>query len=339
MAVTGGRVSNTGIAGLTLGSGSGWLERSLGLSCDNVVSMDMVTAGGHIVTASEDENPDLFWGLRGAGGNFGIVTSIEYRLHPVGPIVLGGMLLFEQEKAGDLFAVYRALIREAPDEFGSAFAFLTAPPEEFVPEALRLQPVTGVVVCHIGDQGEGAELVDALRRQGPAVDLVEPMPYVAVQQLLDEAATFGRLGYWKVDTVDEMTDEAAATIVEHGGRMPVGESITVLEPGGRAIARVDDEATPIGHRDADYRYYAVAEWQDPEETDAHMAWAREFFAAMEPYSTSGIQVNFATDVDENRLLKIYGERKWERLVALKEEWDPENVFNLNANINPRKGFT
>lgn len=136
-----------------------------------------------------------------------------------------------------------------------------------------------------------------------------------------------------------MTDEAAATIVEHGGRMPVGESITVLEPGGRAIARVDDEATPIGHRDADYRYYAVAEWQDPEQTDAHMAWAREFFAAMEPYSTSGIQVNFATDVDENRLRKIYGERKWERLVALKEEWDPENVFNLNANINPRKGFT
>ncbi len=173
LAVTGGRVSNTGIAGLTLGSGSGWLERSLGLSCDNVLSMDLVTADGRIVTASEDENPDLFWGLRGAGGNFGIVTSIQYRLHPVGPIVLGGMLLFEHEKAGDLFSTYRELIQRAPDEFGSAFAFLTAPPEEFIPEALRLQPVAGTIVCHTGDQDEGEELVGALRDHRPAVDLVQ----------------------------------------------------------------------------------------------------------------------------------------------------------------------
>ena len=162
------------------------------------------------------------------------------------------------------------------------------------------------------------------------------MPYLVVQQLLDESAPFGNLGYWKVDTVDEMTDAAAATILEHAGRMPMPLSITVLEPGGRAIARVDDDATPIGHRNADYRYYAVAEWNDAAQADAHIGWAREFYGAMEPYSTSGIQVNFATDVDEDRLRAIFGEQKWERLVALKDEWDPDNVFNLNANIKPSR---
>jgi len=336
LAVTGGRISNTGVAGLTLGSGSGWLERSLGLSCDNVISMDVVTADGRVVRASEDDHPDLFWGLRGAGGNFGIVTALEYRLHPVGPVVVGGMLLFELDKAAELFGVYRELMQRAPDEFGGAFAFLTAPPEEFVPESLRFQRAAGIIVCHAGNQAEGEALVGELRKHGPAVDLVMPMPYVAVQRLLDESSPFGHFGYWKVDTVDEMTDEAATTIVEHASRMPQPFSITILEPGGRAIARVDDPDTPIGSRDADYRYYAIAEWEDPEQGDGHMRWARDFYAAMERYSSSGIQVNFATDIDDDRLKRIYGEEKWERLVALKDEWDPENLFNLNANIKPSR---
>ena len=336
LAVTGGRISNTGVAGLTLGSGSGWLERSLGLSCDNVISMDVVTADGRVVTASENENPDLFWGLRGGGGNFGIVTALEYRLHPVGPIVLGGMLLFENEKAAQLLGVYRELMQRAPDEFGGAFAFLTAPPEEFVPESLRFQPVAGIVVCHTGDQTEGEALVAELRDHGPAVDLVMPMPYVVVQQLLDGSAPFGHFGYWKVDTVDEMTDAAADTIIEHAGRMPQPFSITILEPGGRAIARMDDADTPIGHRDADFRYYAIAEWEDPVQEDGARQWARDFSSAMEPFSSAGIQVNFATEVDDARLKGIYGEEKWKRLVALKDEWDPNNVFNLNANIKPSR---
>ena len=338
LAVTGGRISHTGIAGLTIGSGSGWLERSLGLTCDNLISADLVTADGTIVSASEVENPELFWGLRGGGGNFGIVTSLEYRLHPVGPMVLGGMLLYRSEQAAELLPMYRDLMRHAPDEFGGAFAFLTAPPEEFVPDGLRLQSVVGIIVCHTGDEKAGRELVQILRDEQPAVDLVGAMPYVAVQQLLDASAPYGQLAYWKVDTVDELTDEAVGTILDQGGRMPGPFSITVLEPGGRAIARVDDAATPIGHRDAELRYYAVAAWEDPEQTESHISWARDFHGAMEPFSSAGIQVNFLTDADDDRLRASYGAEKYDRLVALKDEWDPENVFRLNANVKP-SGFS
>ncbi len=333
LAVTGGRISNTGIAGLTLGSGSGWLERSLGLSCDNLISADLVTADGRLVRASDAEEPELFWGLKGAGANFGIVTALEFQLHPVGPIVLGGMLLFPRDQAAELLGQYRELMRRAPDEFGGAIAWLTAPPEEFVPEDVRLQPVMGVVVCHTGDQQEGEALVNELREAGPVVDLVMPMPYLVVQQLLDASAPFGQHGYWKVDTVDEMTDEAMETIVEHAGQTPGPFSITILEPGGRAIARTPDADSPIGNRGAEYRYYAVAAWEDPEETEASIAWARAFYSAMERFSSSGPQVNFV-NADEDRLRRVYGDAKYERLVALKDRWDPGNLFRLNANIAP-----
>jgi FAD binding domain/Berberine and berberine like len=336
LAVTGGRISNTGIAGLTLGSGSGWLERSLGLTCDNLVSADLVTADGRLVRASETEEPELFWGLRGAGANFGIVTSLEFRLHPVGPIVLGGMLLFPREKAAGLLRQYRDLMRRAPDEFGGAIAWLTAPPEEFVPEDVRLQPVVAVVVCHTGDFEEGEAPVGELREAGPALDLVMPMPYLVVQQLLDGSAPFGQQGYWKVDTVDEMSDGAMDTIVEHAGRTPMPFSITILEPGGRAIAKTPDADSPIGSRDAEFRYYAVGAWEDPGETEANIGWARDFYAAMEGFSSSGPQVNFV-NADEHRLRRVYGDEKYERLVALKDRWDPGNLFRLNANIAPSSG--
>lgn len=333
LAVTGGRISNTGIAGLTLGSGSGWLERSLGLSCDNLLSADLVTADGRLVRVSETEEPELFWGLKGAGANFGIVTALEFELHLVGPIVLGGMLLFPRDQAAEILTQYRDLMRRAPDEFGGAIAFLTAPPEEFVPEEVRLQPAVGVVVCHTGEMAEGEALVAELRASGPVLDLVLPMPYVAVQQLLDASAPFGLQGYWKVDTVDEMSDEAMATIIDHAGRTPMPFSITILEPGGRAIARTPDADTPIGNRDAEFRYYATGAWEDPEETEANIAWARGFYAAMEQFSSSGPQVNFV-NADENRLRRVYGDEKYERLVALKDRWDPDNLFRLNANIAP-----
>ncbi len=336
LAVTGGRVSNTGIAGLTLGSGSGWLERSLGLTCDNLISADLVTAEGQPVRVSETDEPELFWGLKGAGANFGIVTALEFQLHPVGPLVLGGMLLFPREQAAELLGQYRDLMRRAPDEFGGAIAWITAPPEEFVPEDVRLQPVMGVVVCHTGDLAEGKELVHELRESGPVLDLVMPMPYVAVQQLLDASAPFGQQGYWKVDTVDEMSDDAMATIVEHAGRTPMPFSITILEPGGRAIARTGDADTPIGNRGAEFRYYAVGAWEEPEEAEASIAWARDFYAAMEGFSSSGPQVNFV-NADENRLRRVYGDEKYERLVALKDRWDPDNLFRLNANITPSAG--
>jgi FAD/FMN-containing dehydrogenase len=336
LAVTGGRISNTGVAGLTIGSGSGWLERRFGLTCDNLISADLVTADGRLVRVSETQEPELFWGLKGAGANFGIVTALEFQLHPVGPIVLGGMLLFPRAQAAEILHLYRDLMRRAPDEFGGAIAFLTAPPEEFVPEEFRLQPAVGVVVCHTGDTVEGEALVGELRELGPALDVVGPIPYVAVQQLLDGSAPFGMQGYWKVDTVDEMSDEAMATIVEHAGRTPWPFSVTILEPGGRGIARVDDDATPIGNREAEFRYYATGAWEDRAETEANIAWARDFYAAMERFSGSGPQVNFV-NADENRLRRVYGDKKYERLVALKNAWDPDNLFRLNANIEPSTG--
>jgi hypothetical protein len=186
LAVTGGRVTDTGIGGLTLGSGSGWLERKLGFVCDNLIAAEVVTADGRTVTASEDENPDLFWGLRGGGGNFGIVTAFHLRLHEIGPIVLGGMLMHPAESAGDLVRFYRDFMTDAPDEVGGALAFISAPPLDFVPEPVRGQPVVGLVVCYAGPVEEGEERMRPLREFGPpALDMVQPMPYTAVQQLLD----------------------------------------------------------------------------------------------------------------------------------------------------------
>ena len=196
LAVTGGRVTDTGIAGLTLGSGSGWLERKFGFTCDNLIRAEVVTADGRKVIASDDENPDLFWGLRGGSGNFGIVTAFHLRLHPVGPIVLGGMLMYPAAMAGDLLRFYRDFMLAAPDEVGSALAFITAPPEEFVPEPVRGQPVCGVVLCYAGPVEDGERALQPLREFGPpGIDLVEPMPYVAVQQLLDPPNQKGMQNY------------------------------------------------------------------------------------------------------------------------------------------------
>src|SRR6185503_17507377 len=204
LAVTGGRVSTTGLAGLALGSGSGWLERKYGFVCDNLIEAEVVTADGRIVRTSDDENPDLFWGLRGGGGNFGIVTKFHLRVHPLGPIVLGGMLLHPAAAASELLPFYREFMRNAPDEVGSGLAFITAPPEEFVPEPVRGQPVIGIVCCYAGPVEDGEVALKPLRDFGPGLDLVQPMPYVAVQQLLDPAAPKGMQNYWTADFYDEL---------------------------------------------------------------------------------------------------------------------------------------
>jgi FAD binding domain-containing protein/berberine-like enzyme len=334
LATTGGRISTTGITGQTLGSGSGWLERQFGLSCDNLISVDLVTADGELVTASERQNPELFWGLRGAGHNFGVVTSLEFRLHPVGPIVLGGMLLFPVEAAPELLRVYRDLMREAPDEFGGLFGILTAPPEEFVPEAFRGQRAVGVVVCHTGDIDQGQELLAPFRERGPQVDLVQPMPYCAVQQLLDAGSPYGQRQYWRTETVHELTDAAIDAAVEQGSQVPQPFSLMTLEPGGRAIARVGEDDTPISHRDAEFRYYAIGVWDEPVEDELVIGWARDFSAAMDPHASEGIQLNFPSDISQARIRRTFGEEKYARLVALKDQYDPNNLFHLNGNIEP-----
>jgi FAD/FMN-containing dehydrogenase len=334
LAVTGGRVTHTGIAGLTLGSGSGWLERKYGLTCDNLISADVVTADGQFLKASESENEDLFWGLRGGGGNFGIVTSFEYRLYPVGPIVLGGMLFYPFDRAAELLHFWRDYVETAPDELGSAPAFLTAPPAPFVPEHMKGQIVAGLIICYAGSPEEGEEVIRPLREFGPEVDLVQPMPYTVVQTLLDPGNPPGRNNYWKAENLKELGDEAIATIVSHASNMISPFTHVVIQPMGRAISRVREDETALGGRNADYALHAISMWENLAESEAHIAWTREFLEAMEPFTTPGISLNFTSDQNEDKVRAFFGPEKYERLVALKNQYDPKNLFRLNQNIKP-----
>ena len=336
LATTGGRVTHTGIAGLTLGSGSGWLERKLGLTFDNLISADIVTADGEFLKASESENEDLFWGLRGGGGNFGVVTSFEYRLHPVGPIVLGGMLLHPFSKAGELLRFWRDYLEEAPDELGGAAAFVTAPPAPFVPEHMKGKLAAALIVFYAGSPEEGEEWVRPLKEFGPPeVDLVEPMPYTAVQTLLDPANPPGRNNYWKAEHLDELSDEAIDAMVVHAAKIASPFTILVILPMGGAISDVGEDETAIGGRDASCGVHAISMWENPAESETHIGWAREFMQAMEPFTIPGIPLNFTSDQTEEKVKASFGsEKKYERLVALKNEYDPTNLLHLNQNIKP-----
>lgn len=335
LATTGGRVTHTGISGLTLGSGSGWLERKHGLSCDNLVSAEVVTAGGEFLKASVTENEDLFWGLRGGGGNFGIVTSFEYRLHEVGPIVLAGMLMFPFSRAGEMVRFWRDHVKSAPDALGGAPAFLTAPPAPFVPEHLKGQLVAGLIVCYAGSPDEGEEWVRPLKEFGPPeVDLVQPMPYTVLQTLVDPANPPGRRNYWKAENIGDLSDEAIDVMVDQASKITSPFSVVLLEAKGGAISRVGEEEMAIGGRDAAHTVYAFALWEDPAESETHVAWARGFMEAMGPYTIPGISLNFSSDQSESKVRSFFRAGKYDRLVALKKKYDPTNLFRLNQNIRP-----
>ena len=290
LAVTGGRVSDTGVAGLALGSGSGWLERKFGFVCDNLLAVELVTADGRQVTTSATEHPELFWGLRGGGGNFGIVTAFHLQLHDLGPIVLGGMLLYPSESAGALVPFFRDFMDSAPDEVGAALAFICAPPEEFVPEPVRGQPVVGVVVMYAGPVEEGEAVIRPLREFGPpAIDLVGPMPYVAVQQLLDPPNQKGMRNYWTADFYDAMPDDAVATLVAKASQPVSPLSQILFVPGGGAIARVDEEATAFGQRRAPWNVHFLSMWPDPADDEKNITYTRDLAASMKPWA-SGARV-------------------------------------------------
>jgi FAD/FMN-containing dehydrogenase len=335
LATPGGRVSTTGVAGLTLGSGSSWLERKHGLTVDNLLSVDLVTADGRFLTASEEENEELFWGLRGGSGNFGVATSFEFRLHPVGPTLLAGFVLHRAERAPELLRFYRDFIADAPDEVGGSPAFLTAPPAPFVPQHLHGAPLFGFIVCYFGPVEDGERALRPLRELGPPeLDLVQPMPYTAFQTMIDEANAPGRQNYWKAEFLGELSDDAIDTITEHAARVTSPFSLVILEPKGGAIARSPEDATPLGRRDAAFAFYVFSMWEDRDESERHIAWTREFAGAMEPYTTSGIYLNFTSDTGEGRVRSTYGPEKYDRLVALKDEYDPTNFFRFNQNIKP-----
>lgn len=324
LATTGGAVSTTGIAGLTLGGGVGWLMGKHGMTCDNLLSVDVVTADGAFLTASSAENADLFWGLRGGGGNLGIATSFEYRLHPVGP-VLGGMVLHPLSAATELLRFYREFSAAAPDELTAYAAFLTSP---------EGMPLVAVIVCYCGDLTEGERVLAPLRRFGaPVADLVQPMPYTAQQSILDAGAPRGQHSYWKAGQLSALSDEAIETIVAHCAQVSSPRTVSLVEHHHGAMSRVAPEACAFPHRHAPYELVVISLWTDPSESERHIGWTREFFRAMQPCFRGGVYVNALDDDEADRVREAYGSN-YDRLVELKNRYDPTNFFRQNQNIVP-----
>jgi len=334
LAVTGGRMSTTGIAGLTLGSGSGWLERAFGFTCDNLLSAEVVTADGRIVQASKTENGDLFWGLCGGGGNFGIVTAFEFRLHSVGPQVLAGLVIHPLSAGREVLRGYRDFMATAPDAVGGAFACMTAPPAPFVPEAARGKPIAAMLLVHAGPLEEAERDLTPLRKIGqPVVDIVQPMPYTSVQRLTDPGNPPGLNRYFKADFIDTLSDAAIDVFVGHAGNLSSPLTTILLQPLGGALSRIPADATPLRRRDAAYTYHALTTWAD-DRHDHHIAWTRGLADAMQPFVTSGVYLTYIGDEGEERVREAYGPEKYARLVALKDRYDPTNLFHLNQNIRP-----
>jgi FAD/FMN-containing dehydrogenase len=336
LATVGGIVTHTGIAGLTLGGGIGWLMRKHGATVDNLLSADVVTAQGDIVTASDEENPDLFWGIRGGGGNFGIVTSFEYRLHPVGPIVLAGPVFHLLEDAPEVLRFYREFIGAAPDELTTIFDLSVAPPLPFLPEEVHGKPIVMVGACYAGSPDEGAELVRPLKQFGrPIADLLEPKPYTALQAMFDPMVPHGWHRYWKSVELPALTDDAIDTLVEHASGSTSPKSYCIVFQLGGALARVGEDETAFSQRDAGHDVNINSVWteEDPD-ADRHVAWARDFFDAMQPHAGERVYVNFLGEEGSNRVRQAYGARNYERLVELKRAYDPTNFFRLNQNLEP-----
>ena len=335
LAVTGGRVSTTGVGGLALGSGSGWVERRLGFTCDNLIEAQVVTADSRIVTASETENPDLFWALRGGGGNFGVVTRFTLRLHAIGPMVFGGMLMYPPPMGAAVLRNFRDFFVDAPDEVGGGVAFITAPPIEMVPEPARGKPAVGVIVAYTGPIEDAEAALAPLLGFGPPVFAhVGPMPYVALQRLLDDANPHGLQNYWTADFLEELPDEAVETLAALASSPVSPVSQVIVVPGGGAVARVPEEATAFGERQAPFNIHYLSMWPDPADTEANISHTRALATAMKPWTSGRVYLNFIGDEGKERVESAFGEGKLARLRAIKAVWDPENVFRHNQNIAP-----
>lgn len=333
LASTGGLISHTGVAGLTLGGGIGWLMRKYGLSADNLIAAEVVTAGGDVVRTSSSEDPELLWGLRGGGGNFGVVTSFEFRLHPVGP-VLGGLMAFPFERGREVMQAYRVWAAELPDEFTTMVVVITAPPAPFVPPELVGQKVVGILGCWCGEPEAGQAALAPLRALGPAFDVFGSMPYAALQGMLDEGAPPRIRSYTRSGYTADLSDGLIDTVLEHGAKMPSPFSQIHFHHMGGAVARVGEEDTAFGNRRAVFAYNINSMWVDPSEDDLHETRNREVATAFGPFSTGGVYVNFLGIEGGARIRAAYGDAKYERLSRLKKVYDPQNLFRLNQNIPP-----
>jgi FAD/FMN-containing dehydrogenase len=333
LATTGGLVTTTGVAGFTLGGGIGWMMRKHGLACDNLISADVVTADGQTVHASETENAELLWGLRGGGGNFGVVTAFEFRLHPVST-VMGGLMAWPAAAGRDVLRAWRDWVAGTPDELCTMAAYLYAPPEPFVPPEVVGQLIFAMAVCHLDPEGSAEADLRPLRELGPAVDVVGPIPYTALQAMFDAGTPRGSRNYWRSGYVDALTDEAIDAITAHaeGVPFPLGQ-LHVHQLGG-AMSRVPAGASAFGNRDAGFLMNYIGLWMDPSEDAQNTAWVRAASTAMEPHGTGARYVNFLADEGEAGVRSAYEEETFTRLRGLKSTYDPTNFFHLNQNITP-----
>lgn len=337
LATTGGLVTTTGIAGFTLGGGIGWLMRKHGLTIDNLVSADVVTADGRLVTASAERHPDLFWALRGGGGNFGVVTSFEYRLHPVGPSVLGGVGLHPVERAGEVLRFYNQWTATLPDEMTSMVAFIAAPPLPFIPEPLHGTSMIAVAVCYAGSVEDGQRVAQPLLAFGPPeVAHVGPVPYTVLQGMFDASAPRGIHAYWKTHYVADLSDATIDALVAETARMRPLSPFTTLHVHHLegAVGRIAPDATAFPHRAPRYVMNIVGMWTAGEPPEPHIAWVRGTFDAMQPFATGAPYLNFLGDEGADRVRAAYGAATYDRLAAIKQRYDPTNLFRVNQNIRP-----
>jgi FAD/FMN-containing dehydrogenase len=324
LATVGGTISATGIAGLTLGGGAGWLTGKYGTTCDNLLSVDVVTADGVLRRASEHEHPDLFWAMRGAGANFGVVTSLEYRLHPVGPMILGGMVVHPIDRAAEVLRFYGAFAAAQPDELTTYAAILTMPDGNMV---------VALVACYVGPIEGGERVLAPLKQHGPPIaDMIGPMPYTALQSMLDSAFPYGRQNYWKSTYMPAIGDAAIETIIRHANAVPSPHTVVLIQDFHGAVGRVAPDAMAFGHRDVPHSLAILSNWSDPNESDRNIGWTRAFFTEMQPHAAHGVYVNeLGHDEGGERVRSAYG-GNFARLAAIKAQYDPTNFFRMNQNI-------
>jgi FAD/FMN-containing dehydrogenase len=333
LAMTGGRNPSTGVSGLTLGSGSGWLERKFGYVCDNLLRAEVVTADGRKVMASESENPDLFWGLRGGGGNFGIVTAFHFQLHDLPPAILGGVLIYPAPMAAAVLKNFRDFMQTAPDELSGAVVFTTAPHAPFVPEPARGMPVALVQIVYAGDPEEGARVAAPLRAFGPpVVDAVGVLPYPVLQTQGGNHP--GTQNYWTADFLRELPDAAIDAYAPLALTPISPESAIIMVAGGGAPSRVDEEATAFGMRTAPWNVHYICGWTDPADNAKNIERVKATASVLKPWATGRVYLNYIGDEGQARIESSFGPEKLARLRALKTKWDPENFFRHNQKIRP-----
>jgi FAD/FMN-containing dehydrogenase len=333
LATTGGIIGSTGIAGLTLGGGIGYLTRGFGLSLDNLLSADVMTADGRFLVASEKENEDLFWALRGGGGNFGVVTSFKYQIHPVKDIV-AGIFFYPIDKVRDVFSFYRDYVATAPEQLGFFPAFQIAPPLPFIPEKEVGKTFCAIVACWAGQLDKGEKEMAAFRKPAPIVaEMVAPMPYYAINGLFDPLLPPGLQHYWKASFATELTDGAIAAHAEFGPKVPVVNSTMHIYPINGACSRVASDATSFAYRHANFATVIAGMWPDPADNEKNFKWVKDYYKALEPHSLAGGYVNFMAGDDQGRVKENY-KGNYSRLVSIKKKYDPSNLFHMNQNIKP-----